>query len=153
MLAASRSRGRGRRWTPETVRAALELLASGTTDRVQGSTLSRLRSRLRASDAQELAYHVIADRATLWRALRREDARAAELSGTGAAIAVGITSDAVRYARRERFVQDLDGQTVLLELDTDATEAAEAIVLYAYGDERTSSAARSRIEAMIARLA
>jgi len=68
VLAASRATGRGRRWDESTVAAACELLQSGRTARITGSQRSRLRARLRTIPLSDLAYQVLGDRVTMWRA-------------------------------------------------------------------------------------
>ena len=74
------------------------------------------------------------------------------LSDTGARLEVKVTQDAATFSRRARLLEDPDGGTILVELDADAVAVIEDIALYAYGDERTSSAAKQRIEARQARL-
>lgn len=99
----------------------------------------------------ELAYHVLADRVTLWRGTRpakRSDSRFADgLSTTGEGLDVKVTQNAAATARKSRLLEDVDGELVLIELDTDARDVVADIVLYAYGDDRTSSAAKQRIQA------
>lgn len=99
----------------------------------------------------ELAYHVLADRVTLWRSTRLatgSDSRFADgLSTTGEGLDVKVTQNAAATARRSRLLEDVDGELVLIELDTDARDVVADIVLYAYGDDRTSSAAKQRIQA------
>ena len=104
----------------------------------------------------ELAYQVLGNRATLWRSTRRErssDGREPDgLSSTGETLDVKVTRDAATLARRLRLLEDADGGVLLIELDTDAPAVVTDIALYAYGDERTSSAARQRIQARQAAL-
>lgn len=54
----ARSLGRGRVWVDETAAAAMDVLDTGTTERLDASARSRLRSRLRSMTAQELAHAV-----------------------------------------------------------------------------------------------
>lgn len=150
LVAASRSAGRGRSWEAHTVTAACELLLTGTTHRVAGSQLSRLRSRLRTISISDLAYQVLSDRVTLWRSTRANGAVRADasdgLSATGQRLEVKVTQDAGAFARRAHLLADADGDTLVVELDLDATLVVENLALYAYGDERTSIVARQRIE-------
>jgi hypothetical protein len=151
LVAVSRSAARGRLWDDRTVAAAAELLESGKTERMSGSQRSRLRGRLRTISIAELAYHFLGARVTLWRSTRpatSADSRFADgLSTTGEGLDVKVTHNAAATARKSRLLEDSDGETLLVELDTDAPAIAQDIVLYAYGDERTSSAAKQRIQA------
>lgn len=157
LVAASRSMARGRRWDERTVVAASELLEHGVTEQVSGSQRSRLRARLRRMSVAELAYQALGERVSLWRST--QSAAAARntsvdgLSAAGSRLEVTVTQNAAALARQTRMIEDADGETILIELDTDAPGAVEDIALYAYGDERTSSAASQRIEARQATLA
>ncbi len=150
VLAASRTKHRGRRWDAQTVAAAAELLDLGFTERVTGSQLSRLRARLRTITVAELAYHSLGDRVTLWRKTGRASALRviAEEGFTtiGEVLTTKVTRDASALARSERLLKDLSGDVLLIELDTEAPSVVEDIALFAYGDTRTSSAAQARIE-------
>lgn len=148
LIALTRANGRGRRWNDNTVAAAAELLETGNTDRIEGSQRSRLRARLREMEVADLAYHVLGDRASLWRGTQAEPPTDG-LSAIGASITVTITDDASATARRNRLLEDPDGNLILIELATGATAVVEDLALYAYGDARTSSAARERVEARL----
>lgn len=156
LIAVSRMAARGRRWDEQTVAAACDLLDHGRTERILGSQRSRLRARLRKISVAELAYQVLGDRVTLWRSTRPATGSPGEsgdgLSATGSRLEVAVLQDAAGFARQTRLLEDADGDTLLVELDTDAPAVIEDIALFAYGDERTSSAARQRIEARQARL-
>lgn len=150
LVAATRSRGFGRRWDDRTVAAAIELLDSDTTTQIVSSQRSRLRARLREISMQDLAYQVLADRASLWRETRsssRSKEWADELTSTGDRLEIRVESDAAKFARQERLLEDLDGDILLIELDTKANRVVEDIALYAFGDTRTSSVAAQRIRA------
>ena len=151
VVAMSRSSARGRRWEEHTVAAACELLDNGSTQRVSGSQLSRLRSRLRTISLAELAYQVLGDRVSLWRSANREESTpvrfADGLSATGERLDVKVTHEAATLTRRLRMIEDADGGTIVVEFATEAKAVVEDIVLYAYGDVRTSSAAEQRIRA------
>ncbi|RZT66424.1 hypothetical protein EV140_0098 [Microcella alkaliphila] len=159
LVALSRSATRGRRWNDETVRAACELLEHGNTELIRGSQRSRLRARLRGVSAAELALHVLGGRVTLWRATGQSVSTMVEtdaadgLSSTGEGLSVKVTEDAAALARRSRLLADNDGNLLVVELATTAPGIVADITQYAYGDERTSSAARRRIEARQAALA
>ncbi len=148
LIAASRSAGRGRSWEGNTVVAACELLLTGATDRMSGSQRTRLRARLRTISISDLAYQVLSDRVTLWRSTRptSRDRESDGLTSTGQRLDVKVTRDAAAFARRARLLADADGDTLIVELDLDATAVVEDLALYAYGDERTSVLARQRIE-------
>ena len=105
----------------------------------------------------ELAYQVLGNRATLWRSTRRDVNSGSQvpdgLSSTGEGLNVKVTRDTTALARRLRLLEDADGETLLIEFDTNAPAVVTDIALYAYGDERTSSAARERMQARQATLA
>lgn len=151
LVALSRSAGRGRRWDEQTVAAACDLLDHGSTERISGSQRSRLRARLRGIPIADLAYHVLGDRVSLWRTAGPDagapDQLTEALSSTGERLTVTVTPDAAVMARRSRLLEDADGAIVLVELDTDSPAVVVDVARYAYGDERTSGAARRRIEA------
>lgn len=150
LVAVSRSAARGRHWDDRTVAAAVELFGNGSTEQISGSQRSRLRARLRGISLPELAYHVLGDRVTLWRSTRPTTGSASRLadglSSTGERLEIKVTKDAAATARKLRLLEDADGETLLVELDTDGPAVVQDIVLYAYGDERTSSAAKQRIQ-------
>lgn len=149
VLAASRSRGRGRSWDQQTVRAACDLLESGSTSAISGSQRSRLRARLRDLSTAELAYHVLGLRVSLWRSTAASADTIGDgdqsLTSTGATLRVAVTPNANTLARQWRLIEDVDGETVLVELETSAEAVVSDIVVYAYGDERSSNAARERL--------
>lgn len=151
LLAASRSATRGRPWDERTVQAACELLHGGSTDRIGGSQRSRLRARLRNTSVQQLALHVLGGRVSLWRTTQQETIPTIELadglSSIGESLTVTVTDNASALARKRRLLEDADGDVLIVELDTRAPAIVADIALYAYGDERTSSAARQRIQA------
>jgi hypothetical protein len=76
---------RGRVWSARTAWAAVDLLQHGTSDRLTGSALSRLRSRLRHIEAEDLV-RLSADRASVWRGMqtrRSRDALVQEIALSG----------------------------------------------------------------------
>jgi type II secretory pathway component PulJ len=152
LLAASRSAGRGRRWDNRTVAAAAELLHNGRTEQISGSQRSRLRARLRTMALSEMAYHVLHNRVTLWRSTQAtpatRDQLADGLTSTGARLEITVTADSATLARRARLLDDPEGETLLVQLDTAAASVIEDLALYAYGDERTSNTAAARIQAL-----
>ncbi len=56
-----------------------------------------------------------------------------------------MTPNANTLARQWRLIEDVDGETVLVELETSAEAVVGDIVVYAYGDQRSSSAALERL--------
>lgn len=151
LVAVSRSKERGRRWDAQTVAAAAELLEHGNTERVTGTQRSRLRARLRTITAAELSYHALGDRVTLWRGAGRTSTASTPtvdgLTATGERLQVNVVPNAKVTARRERLLEDTAGDILFIEIDTGAPVVIEDIALYAYGDTRTSAAARQRLEA------
>ena len=149
LIAVSRSLARGRHWNERTVRAACDLLDNGSTEWISGSQLSRLRARLRTMPIAELSYQLLGSRVSLWRSTRSVDSVVAQqtdgLSSTGERLTVTVTPNTSAFARRFRLLEDVDGETLLVELETDAHATIADIALYAYADERTSSAAHQRV--------
>jgi hypothetical protein len=74
------------------------------------------------------------------------------LTTTGVGFNAKVTESSRDYVRRNRLIEDLDGDVAVVELTTDAASAVEDIALYAYGDPRTSAAARERITKLQYRL-
>jgi hypothetical protein len=152
LAAAARSKGRGRHWDDRTVAAAANLLEHGSTELISGSQRSRLRARLRTISLSELAYQTLGGRVTLWRDTRHgpaPDDLADGLTSTGGRLDIKVVPDVSSYARRTRLLEDTEGDTLLIELDTDTPAVVVDIALYAYGDTRTSSAAAERIRARL----
>lgn len=151
LLAVSRSKTRGRRWDERTVQAACELLQTGSTECISGSQRSRLRARLRDISVAELALHVLAGRVTHWRITQQETVSNLELtdglSSTGESLTIKVTENAASLARKLRLLEDADGDVLIVELETSGPDIVADVALYAYGDERTSSAARQRLQA------
>jgi hypothetical protein len=156
LIAVSRSLARGRHWNERTVRAACDLLDNGSTEWISGSQLSRLRARLRTMPIAELSYQLLGSRVSLWRSTRPVGGAVAQqtdgLSATGERLTVTVTPNTAAYARQFRLLEDADGERLLVELETDAHTTVSDIALYAYADERTSSAARQRVTARQATL-
>lgn len=73
-LARAGAASAGRIWAPTTAWAAIDLLELGSTDRLRGSALSRLRRRLGACDASELV-RLTGDRAFRWRGTQTRRSR------------------------------------------------------------------------------
>jgi hypothetical protein len=100
---------------------------------------------------QQLALHVLGGRVSLWRTTQQETIPTIELadglSSIGESLTVTVTDNASALARKRRLLEDADGDVLIVELDTGAPAIVADIALYAYGDERTSSAARQRIQA------
>lgn len=162
--------GRGRRWSQTTAWAALELLDLGVTDRLTGSSLSRLRRRLRAMTVEEMI-RAAGDRCLAWRAVQtRRSPRdlAAELMPTGeSALSSSTTAQSFGlsaspepriegYAlqeqregleRRYGLVADADGEVTLRLVDTSVrvTESVIALDLIDRGGTREEAAGREML--------
>lgn len=147
MIAHERSAGRGRRWSDETVAAALDLLTVGETNRLQAAPRSRLRARLRTIEVRDLAYQVLSGRVSLWRSTAGSLMSPGSLAGTELGLThfggtfVRSCSDVAEDARRQSLVQDEEGDIALADLGRARALTAEIIMLYAYGDARESHAA------------
>lgn len=148
LVALTRMAGRGRPWSDGMASAAADLLEHGETSRVHGRDLSRLFARLRRADVSALAYQVLGGRVTVWRrsgAATNVDSSDG-LSASGLGLDVVVVSRASDHARRARLLQDSDGETLLVELETDGRQSVTDLARFAYGDVRTSSAARELLE-------
>lgn len=169
LRALSRARGRGRRWSETTAWAALDLLGSGTTARLDGTRLSRLRAALRVLDAPRLAY-LAEGRGTPHRLQRLNGTHSQFLdrtlqSGMSALDVArrrtfGLTKaasdlticyvdrDAARALGREFGLQPRADGDVLLRLSHRpvVNDAVVALDLYSYGDTRESAAGREWLE-------
>ncbi|MFI7481886.1 helix-turn-helix domain-containing protein [Kocuria sp. M1R5S2] len=156
---------RGRRWSPATFWAAVELLEHGHTDRLTGSARSRLKRRLASITAEDFA-RLAAGRART-RRMTRTRRRPADLEaalvvsgrsalkdqGTAArfGLAAGGTEDVEGYLRRadlqavmSRFglFDDADGEVFLHVGDEDAvaSDITVALDLIERGTTRERSA-------------
>ena len=70
------SRGAGRRWEAKTAWAAIELLETGATQRLRGTTLSRLTSKVRSLTVEEFV-RLASQRATTYRCQQSRRSEAA----------------------------------------------------------------------------
>ncbi|MDO5619136.1 helix-turn-helix domain-containing protein [Kocuria sp.] len=159
----------GRRWNQATAWAAIELLSGGTTERLQGSALSRLRRSLWGITVQDFVCQAqgrsrsvrvvqtrrrrsdLSSELQLTGASALEDpdlARAFGLTPGAAAILEGYLVESAWEHIRERYglVPDVDGD-VLIHLtggdQPDVTRLVVALDLYIRGSAREQSAALS----------
>lgn len=146
--ARERTAHRGRDWTAMAQKAALDLLVTGTTTELSGTERSRLKRRIRSYETGALAGQILRDRVTLRRASSDEgrskfaSTLAAELGlSAGGGLGVLVALDSHRVARTARLGLDDSGDIAVVEGDESHRRALEALVLYAYGDSRESSAA------------
>lgn len=165
-----------RRWSPATAWAAIELLEHGRTERVTGSTASRLRRRLPTPSVEELV-HLAADRAQTLRLTqtRRRPAALEEalvLSGRSAlatpavAARLGLTAGDVGlvsgYLHRkdlpavlERFglMTDAEGEVFLHVTDHPPVDSllTTALDLAERGTTRERAAARALLQEALVR--
>lgn len=148
LLAATRMAGRGRRWDDETVVAALELLESGSTARLQGRKLARLQARLAEMTVSELAYQALASRVSFWRKASGSATAAGRdgFTSSGSTLEVLLATDVAFIARTNRLVEDLDGDVLIVDFNTSHSQLVLDLTDYAYGDVRMSAVARQRLE-------
>lgn len=151
----SRTTHRGRAWNEDTQAAALDILALGNTDRLQGSARSRLKHRIRSIEVGALAGQILRGHTTL-RSRTRTDGNqsltpalvaALGLSAEGG-IGVLIAQDSGRAARKARLALDPAGDIVVIDGAREHTTVLEALALFAYGDTRESIAARHWIRSV-----
>lgn len=157
---------RGRRWNTSTAWAAIDLVELGTTDRISGSTLTRLKKKLSDISVDEFARLAVGRSRTLRMAQTRRSAAALEmvlvLSGQSAlkdayvAASFGLAggaSDALEgyvlsgdlesVITRFGLEADAEGEVFLHVVDqqVSSSRTATALDLYERGSTRERSAA------------
>lgn len=132
-----RSLGRGRQWTAAVRTAALDLLSDGFTGQLQGSQLSRLKSRLRSMSAAEIA-HAAGGLGT-WARFRGDDHDGLERIGPSvvdrASLGLVAGNDWLTFVRTD----DLDRLDLLRDLTLDA-DGNVGVVQRAESDDRVGRA-------------
>ena len=167
---------RGRRWNTSTAWAAIELLERASTDRVSGSTLTRLKSKLSEISVEEFA-RLAAGRAQTRRMTqtrRRAEVLEEVLVRTGrsalkhadTAVQFGLASGNSEiiegYVRRSELESvlarfgleaDAEGEVFLHVSDEDTVESVitTALDLYERGTTRERSAARKVLQMALRR--
>lgn len=156
---------RGRRWNANTAWAAIDLLERGTTDRISGSTLVRLKKRLTNISVEELAQLAAGRSKTLRMSQTRrraealkemlvltgqsalEDAEVAaffRLAGAEAGSLEGyvLSEDLDSVISRFGLEADAEGEVLLLVVDqqVSSSRTATALDLYERGSTRERSA-------------
>ncbi len=173
--AVGRSRGKGRKWSKRTLRAALDILDGGPGEGISASERSRLRATLRAGSVEDVV-HAAASWRRRYRMRQtrgsRGDLRAAlhpagpsRLVGLDTAEAFGLlpgdswiltgyVTDTAGLVRRFGLVDDADGDIALLEVDDvpPCSLARTAIDLVLWGSAREHSAGREWLSRALARL-
>jgi len=146
--ALERTAHRGRNWTDIVQKAALDLLATGTTTELSSTERSRLKQRIRSADVGALTGQILRGRVSLRRAANDEvksrfaSALANELGlSTGGGLGVLVAKDVSRAARRANLGLDDSGDIAVVEGDEVHRGVLEALALYMYGDARECSAA------------
>lgn len=157
--ALGRTETRGRPWSETTRNAALDLLSVGATDAFRGSQLSRLRRRIRESEARDLAGHLLRGHVTMRRApdaevpSRYAPKVAGELGlGTFGGLAVVVSEDGERLARSQRMVLDADGDVVFVDGLSRHAAVLEVLALFTLGSAREHTAARDWLQARARRV-
>lgn len=153
----ARSLGRGRVWGDETAAAALDLLDSGDTDRLVSSARSRLRSRLRAMTAPDIAHAM--GGIGVWARYRGEAPATAQRVGPSAAPAASLglvagedwmtfirAGDLDTFELDHDVVLDADGNLgVVQRAETAPSPSRVLIDTYLLGDVRQSEAAAAAL--------
>ncbi len=154
----SRALGRGRRWTAQVREAALDLLSTGRTDQLSASERSRLRSRLRAMSATDMAHAAgglgtwARYRGTSGIGLVRIGPSAADTGELGIVQGQGWltflqTDDLDRFEIDQDVILDADGNIGVVErLKVDDRTARILLDTYLLGDARQSAAAAAELE-------
>lgn len=153
----SRSLGRGRRWAPETIEAAMDLLERGETHRLSSSERSRLARRLRTMSAREIAH--AAGGTGPWARYRSARSVSAERIGPSATASLDLglvggndwmtfirTDDLDSFELEHDVVLDPDGDVGVVQRPRDDRRIRVLIDTYLLGDARQSSAAGTALE-------
>ena len=154
----ARSRARGRRWAPQVLNGALDLLSDGRTSALTASERSRLRARLRTMSAAEMAH--AAGGLGPWSRYRTTEApdlprigpSAVDLSSLGLVPERGwLTFISVEHLDAFELAHDVtldaDGNLGVIERPTiDQRSARVLLDAYLLGDVRLSAAAGSELE-------
>lgn len=155
VVVLSRTAHRGRNWTETGRLAALDLLAKGETDAVEGSERSRVKKRLRSTEIGALAGQILQGHASLRsaasagakRRFKPTIVRELGLSSDGG-LGVLVSENAALAARQARLGPDDSGDIVVVEGAEAHRHVLEALALYAYGDARESAAAARWVSAI-----
>ena len=153
VLALERTAHRGRGWSAAAQQASLELLATGKTSELTNKALtstarSRLKLRIRDAEVGALTGQILRGRVSLRRAANEKTKSdfASSLVGelglsSSGGLAILISKDATRAARKLRLGLDDSGDIAVIEGDGAHRRVLEALALYMYGNARESSAA------------
>lgn len=157
-----RSRSRGRRWSPDVRRAAFALLDRETANRLTSSDQSRLRAKLRAMDARQIA-HRAGGVGGGWGRYRRGASRV-ELRGVDPIgvvpndqVVMGLVGDGPHvtwlatgslddFELDNDVVLDASGELVVLERAENGGRIRSLLDTYLLGSARESAAASALIE-------
>lgn len=147
VYAYKRSSTRGRAWSLQTQSTALDLLSQNSQQRMIGSSLSRLKARLRTMDTNALARQLLTDNVRLYdggsntrERLEPDVAQAMGLVGPGLQVLVAQNSQ--REAAKRRLSSNPNGNVVVIEGQGQHRQLFEALALRTYGDTRERSAAQ-----------
>lgn len=159
VIAWSRARARGRRWTERVRNAALDLASTSTTKHLAGPELARLRRILRKIDARTFAHYAgaLGGRWTrfadpeLGAQLPRVGPSAIDpeelgiVSGTGKTLFVS-TDSLDRFTNEQLPTVDADGELGVIERIHDDRHSRVLLDTYLLGSSRESRAAAEALE-------
>ena len=135
-----RAQAHGRRWAPHTRQAALDLLRGRAVTTLDGSALSRLKSRLRTLPVSALAYHLGASRG--WYRYRCADLTRGEVEQVATPTGPSLLSDAA-FATGLGLVAGTSDNLYATVTDLDSAEVTLRLIIDSEGDifltERTAS--------------
>lgn len=154
----ARSLGRGRVWADATAAAAMDLLETGATERLDASARSRLRSRLRSMTVQEIAHAV--GGIGPWARYRGEVPAGSTRIGPSALSSAELglvdggdwmtfirTDDLDAFEVDNDVVLDADGNIGVVEREPVDDRRSRALLdTYLLGDARQSASAAMRLE-------
>ncbi len=157
--AIMRTQSRGRNWSTSTRAAALDLLSTGNTQILSGSTRSRLRNRLRHSPPGAISRQILHHRVRLYspavpaktglfQPTVLEKWGLSGLGGTG----VLVVESPEPSARETGLVPDPEGRVVVVTGEPPHREIFEALSLYTFGEYREMIAATEWLSARQATL-
>lgn len=152
VFALRRMKLSGRRWSHETVLAALNLLSGTTVTTANGSQLSRLKTKLRTISDAELAGRVLAGKVTLYRATAEQQrsigsALTAQTALNGAGTSVIVDQDTASTARSLGLHADPEGNVVAFDGSSMHAAVIEALVYTVYGSSRERSSGSAWLKA------
>ncbi len=145
VFSRKRVKARGRNWSINARKAALDFLATGRTERIEGSQRSRLKARLRAMEVGELANRLLAGDVAMFESGKPSQEMqsdiASELGLVDTRTKTLVTERRRRAIASHRLTPNPNGNVAVIEGEYEHRRVLEALVLYSHGDDRERAAA------------